>query len=204
MGSIQFGLLIIITVVVAPILRLLLYWKSDPILPTAFRILAEFVLAPVFIVQKLVTLVSQKYLIGLQNTKSFQNSKKIRDEEYDKWENVFMLELDIHSELFTWSLTVDSMVAFIHLFYLNTESFLNDVQSHPQLEQKMEYCPAILQITSPKLCGLIGIIFIYLSLALALISLFLNYITYEDLKHKYIYKRGTSSFRKFLTGLCIG
>ena len=66
MASVQFGLLIIFILVIAPILRLLLYWKSEPTLPTGFRIVAEYVLAPVFIVQRLVKLVSEKYQIGLR------------------------------------------------------------------------------------------------------------------------------------------
>ena len=65
MTSIQFGLLIIFILIIAPILRLLLHWKTEPTLPAAFRIAAEFVLAPVFIVQRLVKLVSEKYQIGL-------------------------------------------------------------------------------------------------------------------------------------------
>ena len=76
------------------------------------------------IVNRLVQLVSQKYTL----TRSMRKSDSTKNVELAAHESLFFQTSDVYSELLTWSMTVDAIVALVHLFYLNTESFIHDVQ----------------------------------------------------------------------------
>ena len=91
----------------------------------------EFILGPVTIIQNLINLVVEKYKAGktgLSRTRSYKGQNSENEMKFDKCERLFDLNCDVHLQLLTWSLSIDSFVIFTHLFYLSTNSFISDVQ----------------------------------------------------------------------------
>ena len=76
------------------------------------------------IVNRLVELVSQKYTLS----RNMRKTDSVKNVELAAHESLFFQTSDVYSELLTWSMTVDAIVGLVHLFYLNTESFIHDVQ----------------------------------------------------------------------------
>ena len=69
-----------ISLLTVPILRLFFHKKSEPILPKCFRVFAEFILAPVYIMQRIINLISEKYKMGKNNPTELEQSKRLMDE----------------------------------------------------------------------------------------------------------------------------
>ena len=101
------------------------------LVPKAFRYSMEFILGPVTILQNLIRLVVEKYKAGktgLSRSRSYKGQNSQNEGKFEKCEKLFEFNCDVHLQLLTWSLSIDSFVIFIHLFYLASASFASDVQ----------------------------------------------------------------------------